>query len=111
MMDLNISEYGTGVYAQPSVNGSVIAFAGIDGSVDIESLQVDHAIKLRATMDRLGSLSIDPDRDYWLVAVIGIPAASYVEQETGETDLEGNPVYERVREPIGAVEVTLWPLP
>lgn len=108
-MELNLIEKMPGTFITPTPEGQSVWFG--DEKIDLVSLQRDHFRRVRVTMDRDGKLALDPAEDYWLLAEIDIPAAVYADRTTGETDLEGNPVYERVREPIGAVEVTLWPLP
>ena len=67
--------------------------------------------KARITMDRDGNISVNTEKDYWLVAEVDVPDVEYVEQPTGEKSDDGTDVVSRVRAQIKDVNVKLWPLP
>lgn len=80
-------------YPEVSLNGSVLTIDGQD--YDLASLQQDaeNIINIR-------------DRGRFLANIV-IPPKSYSEVDTGETDEDGNAIYEKQAEPLNIARVRL----
>lgn len=110
---MQVTELNSGEKAVHGLNGTVLTIEVKDQAVEIDlaAKQKDNKNVIDICLDREGNLVESIDK--WHVANIIIPAASYSLVDTGEVDDEGNPVYEKVKDPLNTdnVKLDLWALP
>ena len=110
---MQVNELNEGEKAQYSLDGKVLDIDVKDQgiSLDLAQEQEDEEKTIDICLNKNGELVIGVDN--WYIANITIPAAEYDFQDNGETDEQGNIVYEKVKKPLNTdnVVLDLWALP
>jgi hypothetical protein len=90
------------------LEGSMLTIAGVN--IDLASRQSDVATTVDLTVDRTGAVTEGLSGSY--VASVVIPPRQYQLVDSGEIDVDGEPIIERQPLPlnVGAVLLFLWPV-
>jgi len=118
-MNLSYMPDDQGKFATPQLDGSDLSFIEFPDQVfDLAVLQSNEPRRLLFSMDQGARISVDAAEDYWLIAVIDLPAKSY--DSVPVLDGEGNPVLDSDSEPqteqvvvpttADTIKITLWQL-
>lgn len=110
-MGIEIRHQTKGEYLPVTMGTKYLRVGG--HQIDIAARQEDRATTIDLSLDDGGQV-VEGTGAGWYVANVILPAASYVEVGTGETDPEtGSPIMAMEKEPVNLnqVVVNLWALP
>ena len=104
-----VKKLGSGPWADYQINGAAVTIESLE--IDCQAIQSEHPVVVDVCDDGAGNMVIGSEAGRRYVANLIVPPQNFHKEPTGETDIDGNPLYQRVAEPLDAnkIKLNLWP--